>query len=239
MPLAVDITVLLYNNLTAFVVGPAPFGWPRSVKPACCQLLEEVMGRFFVVAAVVCMTSICGVGPAAAQSVTSTSGAITGRVVDNTGGVLPGVTVTASSPAQMGTRTAVTGEDGSFRLPAVPPGEYRVVFETRRLHDARTIRHPGRPRIHRDGQRGTQARKPQRDGRCLGCVARGRRPCHGPDVVLLPGADQEPADHGRVLGAAVGHAGRADERRGRGRQPGADADGVHRLRHEHPAPPDG
>ena len=87
------------------------------------------MGRFFVMAAVVCMTSICGVGPAAAQSVTSTSGAITGRVVDNTGGVLPGVTVTASSPAQMGTRTAVTGEDGSFRLPAVPPGEYRLMFE--------------------------------------------------------------------------------------------------------------
>jgi hypothetical protein len=66
---------------------------------------------------------------AVAQTVTSTSGALNGRVLDNTGGALPGVTVTASSPSMMGTRTTTTNDEGDFRFPAVPPGEYTVTFE--------------------------------------------------------------------------------------------------------------
>jgi outer membrane receptor protein involved in Fe transport len=69
------------------------------------------------------------VGVAAAQTVTSTSGAINGRVVDNTGGVIPGVTVTIASPAMMGVRTVMTNDEGMYRFPAVPPGSYRVIFE--------------------------------------------------------------------------------------------------------------
>ncbi len=68
-------------------------------------------------------------GLAAGQSVTATTGSINGRVSDSTGAVLPGVTVTASSPAMQGVRTAVTGEDGTYRFPAVPPGEYRLNYE--------------------------------------------------------------------------------------------------------------
>lgn len=45
------------------------------------------------------------------------------------GGVLPGVTVTATSPAQIGSLTAVTNQAGLYRFPAVPPGEYRLAFE--------------------------------------------------------------------------------------------------------------
>ena len=44
-------------------------------------------------------------------------------------GVLPGVTVTATSPAQIGTLTAVTNEAGIYRFPAVPPGDYRLQFD--------------------------------------------------------------------------------------------------------------
>ena len=68
-------------------------------------------------------------GEAAAQSVSSTTGAINGRLTDNTGAVLPGVTMAISSPALMGIRTAVTGNDGNYRFPAVPPGDYKIVFE--------------------------------------------------------------------------------------------------------------
>lgn len=59
----------------------------------------------------------------------SSTGSINGEVKDSQGGVLPGVTVTATSPAQIGTLTAVTNEAGIYRFPSVPPGEYRVSFE--------------------------------------------------------------------------------------------------------------
>jgi len=59
----------------------------------------------------------------------SSTGSISGQVVDDSGGVLPGVTVTATSPAQMGALTAVTNEEGMYRFPSVPPGAYKVQFE--------------------------------------------------------------------------------------------------------------
>jgi hypothetical protein len=59
----------------------------------------------------------------------SSTGSISGEVKDAQGGVLPGVTVTATSPAQIGQLTAVTNEAGIYRFPAVPPGEYRLAYE--------------------------------------------------------------------------------------------------------------
>src|SRR5438094_3105330 len=68
-------------------------------------------------------------GTAFSQTVSETTGAINGRVVDATGAVLPGVTVTISSQAMQGIRTAVTADDGTYRFPAVPPGEYKIQYE--------------------------------------------------------------------------------------------------------------
>jgi outer membrane receptor protein involved in Fe transport len=45
------------------------------------------------------------------------------------GNPMPGVTVTISSPALQGRRTAVTDNNGSYHFPALPPGEYTVKFE--------------------------------------------------------------------------------------------------------------
>src|SRR5688572_12654838 len=59
----------------------------------------------------------------------SSTGSISGEIKDAQGGVLPGVTVTATSPAQIGALTAVSNEAGIYRFPAVPPGEYRLSFE--------------------------------------------------------------------------------------------------------------
>src|ERR671918_2119362 len=56
-------------------------------------------------------------------------GRINGTVTDNTGAVLPGVTITASSPALIQPQVQVTGADGSFRFLALPPGVYDVTFE--------------------------------------------------------------------------------------------------------------
>src|SRR5688500_13338556 len=59
----------------------------------------------------------------------SSTGTIQGRVADAQGAVLPGVTVTATSPALIQPQTTVTSETGNYRFPAVPPGEYEVSFE--------------------------------------------------------------------------------------------------------------
>ena len=59
----------------------------------------------------------------------SSTGSISGEVKDEQGGLLPGVTVSATSPAQIGTLTAVTNEAGIYRFPSVPPGEYALTYE--------------------------------------------------------------------------------------------------------------
>ena len=57
------------------------------------------------------------------------TGAIAGVVKDESGGVMPGVTVEASSPALIEkVRTAVTDSDGLYRIVDLPPGRYRVTF---------------------------------------------------------------------------------------------------------------
>ena len=53
---------------------------------------------------------------------------VTGTVVDETGGVLPGVTVTAVNAATGNNFLGVTDERGSYRVP-VRVGRYRITLE--------------------------------------------------------------------------------------------------------------
>lgn len=68
-----------------------------------------------VIAACLILSSI-----AAAQELQS--GAIRGRVVDESGQPLPGVSITISGPALIGKVTTVTNADGLFRAPNLTPG---------------------------------------------------------------------------------------------------------------------
>ena len=55
--------------------------------------------------------------------------AIAGEVRDTSGGVLPGVTVEASSPALIEkVRTAITDGNGRYRIEDLRPGTYLVTF---------------------------------------------------------------------------------------------------------------
>lgn len=56
-------------------------------------------------------------------------GTITGRVLDASDLPVPGVTVTATSPNLQGARATVTTGNGDYILPALPPGQYTLVFE--------------------------------------------------------------------------------------------------------------
>jgi Carboxypeptidase regulatory-like domain len=64
--------------------------------------------------------------PAAAQI---DQGRLTGTVKDSQSGVLPGVTVTAKSPALIGTRSVVTESAGTYSIASLPSGEYELTFE--------------------------------------------------------------------------------------------------------------
>src|SRR4029079_16420335 len=66
---------------------------------------------------------------ASGQTVSTTTGAINGKITDTSGAIMPGVTVSISSPSMQGTRTDVTGVDGIYRFSAIPPGEYLVTYE--------------------------------------------------------------------------------------------------------------
>jgi hypothetical protein len=70
--------------------------------------------------------ALLGVTPAAAQN---TSGAIAGIITDTQGGVLPGVTLTATNADDGTTRTSVTEADGKYRFAGVPPGRYNLKAE--------------------------------------------------------------------------------------------------------------
>ncbi|HET6956517.1 MAG TPA: TonB-dependent receptor, partial [Vicinamibacterales bacterium] len=63
--------------------------------------------------------------PARAQR---TTGEIVGTVTDESGAVLPGVTVTIRGAGVPGAPTVVTSETGAYRFPALPPGEYSLEF---------------------------------------------------------------------------------------------------------------
>jgi len=56
-------------------------------------------------------------------------GVITGRIADSSSAVLPGVTVTLTSPAVMGEREQISGETGNYRFTLLPPGVYTLKFE--------------------------------------------------------------------------------------------------------------
>ena len=68
-------------------------------------------------------------GAAWAQTAGATNAAIDGTIADSSGAPLPGVTVTVTGRSLQGQRVVVTGGDGLYRIPQLPPGEYRIAYE--------------------------------------------------------------------------------------------------------------
>ena len=66
----------------------------------------------------------CSTLPAFAQQ----TGTVFGTATSADGVGLPGVTIEARSPVLPAPRTTVSEENGDYRLPALPPGQYTVTF---------------------------------------------------------------------------------------------------------------
>jgi hypothetical protein len=56
------------------------------------------------------------------------TGQIFGKVIDDQGAALPGVSIVAKGPRLVGEATAVTNAQGAYRLVALPPGTYDIAY---------------------------------------------------------------------------------------------------------------
>jgi Carboxypeptidase regulatory-like domain len=74
----------------------------------------------------VVLLAIVAAHPAAAQIAPSR---LVGIVRDDQGGVLPGVTVTASSTSLLSVQSAISEVNGSYQFPSLPSGTYVLRFE--------------------------------------------------------------------------------------------------------------
>jgi len=87
------------------------------------------MGRQLGVIVIVLITALAAFAPRATAGQAQVSGSIVGRVTDESGAILPGVTVTATSPAlQVPQMVNVTNVQGDYRITPLPIGTYEVVF---------------------------------------------------------------------------------------------------------------
>jgi len=84
------------------------------------------MKKFLLTAFVVFL--LIGLAAGAASGQLTPTGRITGKVVDNQGNPLPGVTVEATNPKLVGIASTVTDLNGTFRLMALPSGYFQVTF---------------------------------------------------------------------------------------------------------------
>jgi hypothetical protein len=85
------------------------------------------VARVWLVAAWCAMAAfVTAAAPASAQE---RFGAVSGVVKDDSGAVLPGVTVTINNKGTGKTYTVVSGNDGAYRILDLEPGRYSVKFE--------------------------------------------------------------------------------------------------------------
>ncbi len=80
--------------------------------------------RALLASAMVALAVLLAAADAAAQNAQ-----IIGTVKDESGAIVPGATVTAKNQETGLTRTDVTNTQGDFRLPALPPGIYKVTVD--------------------------------------------------------------------------------------------------------------
>ena len=193
------------------------------------------------------MVRVCALGlslllasSTAFAQVSSTTGSINGKVTDSSGGVLPGVTVTATSPEHAGQPHRRDQRGRRVSLSRCPPGTYKLVYELGGFGTVNREGVSGRPRVHGDREHRAGRRQPAGDRHGQRRIAGGRRVDHDDGLELRRGAARRAAQRARLLDGADGRPGGRRDPHRRRRQRRRHADRLRRLRHQgRPAPADG
>ena len=85
---------------------------------------SNMKSRRSVVASLALLLTLAFAAVAEAQF--ETRGSVYGTVTDADDRPLPGVTITLESEALIQPQTSVTGQEGRYRFPVLPPGAYRL-----------------------------------------------------------------------------------------------------------------
>ena len=88
--------------------------------------LLRLPSRWLVVTLLALAVAASTAAPALAQSATASVG---GLITDDTGGALPGVTITVANKGNGVTQTLVTGVDGRYKAVALQPAAYEITAE--------------------------------------------------------------------------------------------------------------
>jgi hypothetical protein len=105
---------------------------PDAARPPAFQEEAMLTARRLNRGAIVprLLTGLCLLlAPAVPAGAQQQLGAIQGTIADQSGGVIPGVTVTVTNLGTGIARTTVTNEVGIYRVPSLDPGRYEVVAE--------------------------------------------------------------------------------------------------------------
>ena len=86
----------------------------------------SIRSRGALILAVVVVASLSAAGVASAQVVGAN---LSGRITDDGGGALPGVTVTITNTSNGATQTVVTNAEGGYRIVSLQPAPYQVKAE--------------------------------------------------------------------------------------------------------------
>jgi hypothetical protein len=78
---------------------------------------------------IVVLLSFIALWPALALAQATATGTVSGKIVDSSGGVVPGASVTLKSPEALGEFSATTDAQGLYRVPNLPPATYEVRAE--------------------------------------------------------------------------------------------------------------
>src|SRR5881409_3827998 len=120
--------------------------------------VEALLGSGRVLAVAMAVL-VCA--PASAQVDTGT---ILGTVKDQSGGVLPGATVTITHEAQALTLTTVTRQDGTYIFTPIRTGTYAIEVDFSRVQKGGAPRRYRRHPAAGAGRLYARDRRPQRDG---------------------------------------------------------------------------
>ncbi|MYK87355.1 MAG: carboxypeptidase regulatory-like domain-containing protein, partial [Acidobacteria bacterium] len=98
-------------------------------SPRRCESSQRVRGGQPMRRSLTAVAALAALSLAPAGAFGQAGSQIIGEVTDNTGGILPGVTVEASSPALIeGSRVAISDGAGRYTIVDLRPGTYTVTF---------------------------------------------------------------------------------------------------------------